>query len=245
GKSRLAAQIISMLPEHETYCEVCTGAGWVFFKKDPMLSKSEVLNDLDGELISFYRVVQNHLEEFLKQFKWLLTSRQMFEEWKGQLETGGLTDIQKAARYYYTQRLCYGGRVRNRSFGVSPGRAGKINIVRLEEEMSQVHMRLSGCVVEHLPWQDLVARYDRPGTFFFIDPPYYKAPYYKHNMVLDDYKEMAGILGSVKGKFLLTINDLPEIREVFKDFKQLEVKLRYSVARKSATEGNELIFTNY
>ncbi|WP_027360280.1 hypothetical protein [Desulforegula conservatrix] len=64
-------------------------------------------------------------------------------------------------------------------------------------------------------------------------------------MVLDDYKEMAGILGSVKGKFLLTINDLPEIREVFKDFKQLEVKLRYSVARKSATEGNELIFTNY
>lgn len=234
-----------MLPEHDTYCEVCTGAGWVFFKKDPLTSKSEVINDLDGDLISFYRVVQNHLEEFLKQFKWLLTSRQLFEEWKSQLETGGLTDIQKAARYYYTQRLCFGGRVSNRSFGVSPGRAGKINIVRLEEEMSHVHLRLSGCVVEHLPWQNLVTRYDRPGTFFFIDPPYYKAPYYKHNMNLEDYREMAGLLEGIKGKFLLTINDLPEMREVFKAFNLKEVSLKYSVSSKKLSEGRELILTNY
>lgn len=245
GKSRLAAQIISMLPEHETYCEVCAGAGWVFFKKDPSISKSEVINDLDGELISFYRVVQNHLEEFLRQFKWLLTSRQLFDEWKGQLEAGGLTDIQKAARYYYLQRLSFGGRVKDRSFGISPGRSGKINILRLEEEMSQVHLRLSGCIIEHLPWNELVARYDRPGTFFFIDPPYHKAPYYKYNMVFDDYLKMAEILAGVKGRFLLTINDLPEMREVFKNFKRLELKLKYSLSQKGAPEGKELIFTNY
>ena len=216
-----------------------------FFKKDPSISKSEVINDLDGDLISFYRVVQNHLEEFLRQFKWLLTSRQIFEEWKGQLETGGLTDIQRAARYYYLQRLCYGGRVKDRSFGISPGRSGKINILRLEEEMSQVHLRLSGCIIEHLPWDELVLRYDRPGTFFFIDPPYHKAPYYKHNMVLYDYLKMAEILDGVKGKFLLTINDLPEMREVFKGFSLKEVSLKYSVSSKNPTEGKELIFTNY
>ncbi|WP_051284476.1 DNA adenine methylase [Desulforegula conservatrix] len=90
-----------------------------------------------------------------------------------------------------------------------------------------------------------MGRYDRPDTFFFIDPPYYKAPYYKHNMVLDDYKEMAGILGSIKGKFLLTINDLPEMREVFKDFSLKEVSLKYSVSCRKPTEGKELIFTNY
>ena len=66
GKSRLAKQIISIIPDHKTYCEAFSGAAWVFFKKPP--SKVEVLNDLDSELITFYRVVQNHLEEFLKQF---------------------------------------------------------------------------------------------------------------------------------------------------------------------------------
>ena len=108
GKSILSKQIISMIPEHKIYCEVFAGAGWVFFKKEP--SKSEIINDLDSDLISFYRVLQNHLEEFLRQYKWLLQSREWFNDWKDQLDGRGLTDIQKAARYYYLQRLCFGGK---------------------------------------------------------------------------------------------------------------------------------------
>ena len=134
GKHLLSKQIIQMIPEHSTYCEVCTGAGWVFFKKDP--SSAEVINDLDNDLVSFYRVVQHHLEEFLKQFKWILTSRQVFEDYKDQIETGGLTDIQRAARYYYIQRNAFGGKVAGRTFGVSVTRPVRINLLRLEEEMS-------------------------------------------------------------------------------------------------------------
>ncbi|MCK5099014.1 MAG: DNA adenine methylase [Desulfobacteraceae bacterium] len=67
GKSRLSKQIISTIPEHKVYCEVFSGAAWVFFRKEP--SMVEVINDLDSDLITFYRVVQNHIEEFLKQFK--------------------------------------------------------------------------------------------------------------------------------------------------------------------------------
>ncbi|MCP3943934.1 MAG: DNA adenine methylase, partial [Desulfobacteraceae bacterium] len=142
GKSKLSKQIVSLIPEHKIYCEVFSGGAWVFFRKPP--SKVEVINDLDSDLISFYRVVQNHLEEFLKQFKWLLTSREMFKDWKDQLEARGLTDIQKAARYYYVQRLAFGGRVRNRSYGVQiDGRTPRINLLRLEEEMSAIHLRLS------------------------------------------------------------------------------------------------------
>ena len=91
GKSKLSNMIIEMIPKHQAYCEAFAGAGWVFFRKEP--SKYEVINDLDSDLISFYRVVQNHLEEFLKQFKWLLSSREWFEDWKRQQEAGGLTDI--------------------------------------------------------------------------------------------------------------------------------------------------------
>lgn len=111
GKSKLADTIIKMVPEHTAYCEVFAGAAWVFFRKER--SKYEVINDLDGDLISFYRVLQNHLEEFTKQFRWILSSREWFEDFKSQQESKGLTDIQRSARYYYLQRHCFGGRVRD------------------------------------------------------------------------------------------------------------------------------------
>jgi len=165
GKSKLSKQISSLISEHRVYCEVFSGGAWVFFAKRP--SKVEVINDLDSDLVSFYRVVQNHLEEFLKQFKWLLTSREWFDDWKNQLEGRGLTDIQKAARYYYVQRLAFGGRVRNRSYGIQiDGRTPRINILRLEEEMSGIHLRLANVRIENLSWKDLILRYDTPETFF-------------------------------------------------------------------------------
>ncbi len=139
GKSRLAKTIVAKIPDHMAYCEVFAGAGWVFFRKEP--SKYEVINDLDDDLICFYRVLQNHLEEFLRQFRWLLSSRKLFEDWKRQQKAGGLTDIQRAARYYYLQRLCFGGRVKNRTFGAGPMRRPRINLLRIEEELSEVHLR--------------------------------------------------------------------------------------------------------
>lgn len=241
GKSKLSKEIISLIPTHTIYCEVFAGAGWVFFRKEP--SKSEVLNDLDSDLISFYRVLQNHLEEFLKQFKWLLQSREQFEDWKSQLDGRGLTDIQKAARYYYLQRLCFGGRVSGRSFGVSPDRPGRINLLRLEEELSDVHLRLYNVMIENLPWNEFIDRYDRTETFFFLDPPYYESPVYKHNFYkIDDYIKIAAKLKTVRGNFILTLNDHPEIRKVFADFFIKPVNLAYSVGVEK-TVGSELIIT--
>jgi DNA adenine methylase len=238
GKSILSKKLINMIPEHKIYCEVFAGAGWVFFRKDQ--SKSEIINDLDSELITFYRVLQHHLEEFLRQFKWLLQSRETFNDWKDQLEGKGLTDIQKAARYYYLQRLCFGGKVSSRNFGVSPERPRRINLLRLEEELSEVHLRLSGVVIENLPWDEFIKRYDRPETFFYLDPPYFEAPCYKHNFILEDFVKMADVLRNIKGSFILSLNDHPKMREVFSDFELSPVKLNYSVGKEKTT-GSELI----
>ncbi|MBW2591856.1 MAG: DNA adenine methylase [Deltaproteobacteria bacterium] len=243
GKSKLSDTIIKMIPEHRAYCEVFAGAAWVFFRKEP--SRYETINDLDSDLVVFYRALQNHLEEFLKQFKWLLSSREWFEDWKRQQEAGGLTDIQRAARYYYLQRLSFGGRVRSRTFGTGPMHRPRINLLRIEEELSEVHLRLVQVTIEHRPWQDFVRRYDRDHTFFYLDPPYYQAPYYQHNMDLKDYKEMAKILGGIKAKFILSINDHPEMRNAFKRFKIKPVTLKYSVAKEKQTTGKELLITNY
>lgn len=244
GKSKLSETIIKMIPEHKAYCEVFAGAAWVFFRKKP--SKYETINDLDSDLVCFYRVLQNHREEFLRQFKWLLSSREWFEDWKRQQKAGGLTDIQRAARYYYLQRHCFAGRVRGRTFGTpGPLSRPRINLLRIEEELSEVHLRLASIMVENLPWQDFIKRYDRPQTFFYLDPPYYKAPVYQHNLDLEDYREMAQILADIKAKFILSINDLPEMRKAFKDFKIKAVRLKYSVNKEALTEGNELLVSNH
>lgn len=242
GKSKLAKTIIEMMPKHKAYCEVFSGAAWVFFRKEP--AKYEVINDLDSDLICFYRVLQNHLEEFLKQFKWLLASREWFEDWKRQQEAGGLTDIQRAARYYYLQRLCFAGHVKSRTFGASPMRRPHINLLRIEEELSEVHLRLAGVTIEHLPWQQFLETYDKPGTLFFLDPPYYKAPYYKHNFKITDFKELAKTLAGLKSNFLLSINDHPEMRTVFKRFVMNPVKLIYSAPQEKCAQGRELIISN-
>ncbi len=243
GKSRLAKTIIPMIPEHRTYCEVFAGAAWVFFSKEE--SRVEVINDLDSDLVSFYRCVQNHLEEFLKQFKWLLSSRKWFEDWKTQIEGPGLTDIQRAARYYYIQRLCFGGRVRNRTFGLARDRRPRINLLRLEEEMSELHLRLSTVTIENLPAIDFIQRYDAEDVFFYCDPPYHKKPFYAHNMEIVDYQRLADTLGKIKGKFILSINDHPDMQDVFKNFNILPVSLQYTIGTGKSTKGKELIIKNF
>ncbi len=244
GKSRLAETIIKEIPEHRSYIEVFAGAAWVFFKKPE--SKIEIINDLDMDLVSFYRCTKYHLEEVLKEFKWILSSRKLFEDWNTQIKNNaGLTDIQRAARYYYIQRLAYGGRVRNRSFGLSSDRRPRINLLRLEEEMSDVHLRLSTVTIENLPALELIKRYDKPSAFFYCDPPYYKKPFYHYNMELQDYISLASHLKTIKGKFILSINDHRTMREVFKNFKITQVKLQYSISCKKKEVGRELLIKNF
>lgn len=70
----------------------------------------EVLDDINGELVNLYRVVQNHLEEFVRQFKWAISSRQVFK-WQQRMVPETLTDIQRAARFYYLQHHAFGGKI--------------------------------------------------------------------------------------------------------------------------------------
>jgi len=244
GKSQLSKIIIGSLPEHKTYVEVFAGGAWVFFRKEP--SAVEVINDLDKELISFYRVVQYHLEEFLKQFKFLLVSRETWNDYKRQLEADGLTDIQRAARYYYVQRQAFGGKVAGRTFGVASDEPPRLNLVRMEEELSAVHLRLSRVMVENLDWSDLVRRYDKPETVFYMDPPYYKMPFYKYNFGHKDFFKMAELLSDIQGKFLISLNDERFVRDTFSKFNIQTVNTKYSANHASENkDAQELLITNF
>jgi len=100
GKRRLVKHILPMFPEHTCYVEPFCGAAALFFAKAP--AKAEVLNDVNGDVVNLYRVVRHHLEEFVRQFKWSLTSRQIFK-WLQATPSETLTDI-KGRRGFSTYR---------------------------------------------------------------------------------------------------------------------------------------------
>lgn len=147
GKRRLSKHILPLIPEHTCYVEPFAGAAAILFLKQP--SKVEVINDINLDLITLYRVVQNHLEEFVRQFKWSLTSRQIYE-WLQITPPETLTDIQRSVRFFYLQKLSFGGKVSGQTFGTATTSPPRLNFLRLEEELSQAHLRLSRITIEHL-----------------------------------------------------------------------------------------------
>lgn len=227
GKHKLAAKIVARIPaDHVCYVEPFVGAGWVFFAKSP--SRAEVINDRDGELITFWRILQNHLQPFLEYFRFAVVSRKLFElERRKDPET--LTDIQRAVRYYYLQRLCFGGKVAGRTFGTSATEPARLNITGVEESLIKVHWRLDRVTIEHLDACDCIRRYDRPATFFYIDPPYYRLTQgYAVKFSDSDFVRLRDTLQKVRGRFILSINDHPDIRALFSGFKMDRVTLTYS-----------------
>jgi hypothetical protein len=110
GKRSLAKRIIAIFPEHTTYVEAFAGGAQVFFHKEP--SKVEVLSDLDGEIVNFFRVCQLHYEELLRYFRFILVSRKWFDLLKA-TDPAMLTDVQRAARYLYLLKGSFASLVRH------------------------------------------------------------------------------------------------------------------------------------
>lgn len=244
GKSRLAKVIINRLPRHDCYCEVFAGAASVLFAKDP--SPAEVINDLDRDLITLYRVVKHHPEELYNQFKLTLVARDEFKR-QMQVTPDTLTDVQRAARYLYLQKSCFGGKVRGRTFGTSTTQPPRLNFLNLEQTIQDAWIRLSQVTIECMDFRELIPRYDRQHTVFFLDPPYWCIPGYKHDFELQDFIDLAGVVKDVKGRFLMTLNDTKEVREIFSKYNIDEVPLTYSMSLKPGSRKQtrtELLISN-
>jgi DNA adenine methylase len=244
GKRRLAKRILPLFPAHECYVEPFAGGAALFFIKDQ--SDVEVLNDINGELVNLYRVVKHHLEEFVRQFKWALVSRQMFA-WLKLSHVDTLTDIQRAARFFYLQKMAFGGKVANQSFGIATTSGPRLNLLRIEEELSAAHLRLSRAYIEHLAWDVCVQRYDRSHTLFYMDPPYWKTEGYGVEFGFDQYVKMAELAKSIKGGMIISVNDIPEMRQVFAGMTMECADINYTVGGggKQCKSARELIITNF
>ncbi|MBX3545610.1 DNA adenine methylase [Chelatococcus sp.] len=246
GKKQLAnrlAERIAAVP-HETYCEAFVGMGGVFFKRQSA-PKVEVINDLNRDVATFFRVLQRHYQAFMDMLKWQLTSRAEFARLIEQAPDT-LTDLERSARFLYLQRLSFGGKVAGRTFGIDTRGPARFDVTKLAPLLEAAHERLAGVWIECLDWEAFIARWDRPHTLFFLDPPYWGSEHYygRGAFVRDDFARLAATLKALRGRFVLTLNDVPEVRALF-EWAELEaVGLTYSVGGNDAPKATrELIIS--
>lgn len=242
GKNRLAKRVIEIFPKHTTYVEAFVGGGQVFFHKDP--SKVEVLNDLDGEIVNFFRVCQQHYEELLRYFHFSLASR----TWFGLMQATNpatLTDIQRAARYLYILKNCFAGLVRHPNYHRNVVQPPGFNLERLPKLIENAHKRLERVQIECAPYEEILKRFDRPTSLFYLDPPYYGRKLYRYNFEPADFEQLAERLGALRGKFVLSLNDVPEVRALFRRFHIQEVELSYTAQKIAGRRYREVLITNF
>ncbi|MGL5166619.1 MAG: DNA adenine methylase [Afipia sp.] len=244
GKKQLAKAIIACIDKvpHETYAEPFVGMGGVFLRRH-RAPKGEIINDRSGDVATFFRILQRHYVPFMDMLRWQLTGRQEFERLKAAVPST-LTDLERAARFLYLQRTAFGGKVAGRNFGVDPF-GGRFNVTKLMPLLDELHERLAGVTIECLPWAEFIGRYDRPGTLFYLDPPYFggESDYGHGQFDRAEFAQMADVLRGLQGRFILSINDVPEIRKTFAGFAIRPVRLSYSVTKGKPTAARELIIT--
>lgn len=231
GKRQLAKRLVAAISQtpHDTYAEPFIGMGGVFFRRTSM-PRAEVINDRNGEVVTLFRILQRHYPQFMDMLRFQISSRKEFERLKASDPTT-LTDLERAARFLYLQRLAFGGKVSGQTFGVSVGMSARFNLTKLAPTLEEVHERLAGVVIENLDWLEFIDRYDRPGTLFYLDPPYHggEGDYGRGLFERDQFEVMADRLRRLKGKFILSINDVPDIRKAFVGFGIDDVELTYTV----------------
>lgn len=101
--------------------------------------------------------------------------------------------------------------------------------LRLEETLSEAHLRLAAVTIECLPWHECVAPYDRAHTLLFCDPPYWQTEGHGVEFPFEEYERLADVMKRLNGKAILTVNDHPRMREVFRGLAMHSVGINYTV----------------
>ena len=228
GKSRLRKSIIPLIPNHKCYVEPFSGAAWVLFGKQP--SPIEVLNDIDEELINFFRVVKHQPEDLIESFELELVARSEFQR-LADSDPELMSDVERAHRFYYLIMAGWGGEAKYPRFQTSATDGGHGNrligaLKTLRKRIEPVHERLKTVIIENLDWSECIARYDRPTSFMYLDPPYPRnGVNYKHNMrSVAEHSSIAELLGRVQCKWMMSSYDTPEVRNQFRDYNIVTVQ---------------------
>lgn len=255
GKRNLRKLLASIMPEHFQYVEVFGGAGWVLLEKEP--AKLEIFNDINGDLINFYKVVQDKdkCQLLIDSLNLTLKSRQLFEEWDNLKphELEQLNNIERATRFYFMLKMAFGGRINRKknTFCISNDGRKQINYDKIPKEFWELHNRIQNVFIERESFEYILKKYDRKDgdVVFYLDPPYLETTENDYGMTFDinSYKKLKESLDKVNGKWILTCNDKPQLRELFNEYYIQDNEVHWSICAKSEDmkKNSELIITNY
>lgn len=245
GKRNLARRLVEIIEAtpHDRYAEAFVGMGGVFLRRTSR-PRFEVINDWSADVANLFRILREHYPQFMEVLRFQITTRHEFDRLT-RVDPETLTDLQRAARFLYLQRMAFGGRVAEQHFGMDTRRA-RFNLSQVEPMLEDLHARLSGVVIERLPFDRFIARYDSPATLTFCDPPYWgcEDDYGQAMFSPSDHERLRDRLAAVQGRFILTINDVPQIRDLYASarFSIEPVGVTYSISC-APTAARELIIT--
>ena len=252
GKSRLYNEIISIMPEHKCYVEAFAGGIWTLINKQK--TSVEVINDVNKELINFYKVIQNDYDEMKEKFRFIISSREIFNEYKNMTfeDINNMSKVDRAIRFLYINRCSHSGVMKN--YGYTNTRRSKLCIVTddFDEMIGSVHKRIKDVYVECGDYKEMIKRYDKKENtkeeqkvLFYFDPPYYQTYDYEGNAV--DYEELKQELSKMKSNWILSVKYSDYVRNLFNEYEILAIDVKESIVNNKldCDTRSELIILNY
>lgn len=241
GKARLVKHLLPLIRPHTAYVEVFGGSMALFCAKER--SRLEVINDINGDLVKFYLNVKSHHEAILDELDLVLNSRRTFEDYCRQ---PGLTEIQRAARWFIRNKLSFGGQ--GTSFAITriqplPSRAQRLL------QIQSLSRRLDHTTIEEKPWEYILKTYDHEETLFFLDPPYPESGG-KNYAGWDEVtvERFCTAVKELRGQWIFTFKDCAQVRDLMAGytFKSIDRArgIRNQAGRKKADRYVEIIITS-
>jgi len=246
GQSRAAATIVARMPHHQVYVEPCCGAASVFWAKPKDSSSGEILNDADKDLINFYTVLHKRGRRLAAEVDALPYSRAAFCRL---LKSRPRTTFQRALRFWYINRVGFGGKRRHRSFGVQATRPARVLPRCVLNCLDATIERLRGVVFECLDVKRAIRLYDRKNTFFYVAPPYPGSfQGYAKTFSNEDHVSLAETLRRARGTWLVHYNNSSIVKQLYQGFYRKSLRSWYTIGcntkSKATSAGHELLISN-
>jgi DNA adenine methylase len=251
GKQKLATTIIKLIPVHKLYCEPFIGGAAIFFAKEP--SSVEVINDVNSEMINFYKTVQNDFTSLEKHIRITLHSRKSFREASVIYNNPDMfTEIQRAWAVWCLASQGFAGMLDGSwGYDVTKNTTTKKITNKRASFTEDYAIRLQNVQIECTDALRIIRPRDNKDAFFYCDPPYYNSDCAHYDgYTLEDFEGLLKLLSKLKGKFLLSSYPSQILKQFTKamDWHTIEMKQTVSVANNNGKTGKqktEVLTANY
>jgi DNA adenine methylase len=254
GKFNHLEWLLPLLPEAHHYCEPYAGSGAVLLNRAP--APVETYNDVDGEVVNFFRVLRDQGDELQRVIALTPFSREEFHR----AITGsraGIDDLERARRFFVLARQTRTGLAQSATLGrwancKDTSRAGMSGVVSRwlggVEGLSDIASRLIRVQIENRPALDIVRLYDGEGTLFYCDPPYLHdtrgdSAAYGYEMIESEHIDLAGALNRCRAKVAISGYRNGLMDRLYKDWRRFDAPLKQCHSIKKTRQ--ECVWMNY